>query len=170
MDTLGTILSQYRASLRMLHSTIVACPADLWNTAGDANRFWHIAYHALFYTHLYLSCSEQEFQPWGKARHEYNFLGPLPWPPHEKPKIGEPYSRAEILEYHDWLLERVPGLVRGADLEAASGFPWLPFDRLELHIYNIRHIQHHAGQLIERLRRAGIEGIDWVGRDHESAS
>jgi DinB superfamily len=164
MDTLGTILSQYRASLRMLRSTIEACPTDLWNATGDANRFWHIAYHALFYTHLYLSRTEQEFRPWEKAIPEYNFLGPLPWPPHEKPKIGQPYSQAEVLEYHAWLFERVPGLVRAADLEAASGFPWLPLRRLELHIYNIRHIQHHAGQLSERLRRVGIEGCDWVGQ------
>lgn len=169
MDTLGTILSQYRASLRMLRSTIAACPADLWDAAGDVNRFWHIAYHALFYTNLYLSRTEQAFQPWEKARPEYNFLGPLPWPPHAKPKIGEPYSQAEVLEYCDWLCERVPGLLRAVDLdEASSGFPWIPLGRLELHIYSIRHIQHHSGQLIERLRRAGLGGVDWVGGDHES--
>jgi len=170
MDTLGTIVSQYRASLRMLRSAIAECPAELWNAAGDANRFWHIAYHALFYTNLYLSRTEQEFRPWEKVRPEYNFLGPLPWPPHEQPKIGEPYAQAEVLEYHDWLFERVADLVRAVDLAAPSGFSWLPLRRLELHIYNIRHIQHHAGQLIERLRRAGRGGIDWVGRDHAAES
>lgn len=170
MDTLGTILSQYRASLRTLRSTIAACPAELWNAAEDENRFWHIAYHALFYAHLYLSRSEQEFQPWEKMRPEYNFLGPLPWPPHAKPKIGEPYSQAEVLEYCDWLFKRVPGLVGAADFEAGSGFPWVPLGCLELHINNIRHIQHHAGQLVERLRRAGIEGIDWARGDHTSES
>ncbi|KPJ52053.1 hypothetical protein AMJ39_08795 [candidate division TA06 bacterium DG_24] len=44
-----------------------------------------------------------------------------------------------------------------------SGFPWLPFNRFELHLYNIRHIQHHAGQLIERLRSQGVTDFEWVG-------
>jgi hypothetical protein len=169
MDALETLNSQYRASLRMLRATIEACPADLWNGAEDSNRFWHIAYHTLFYVHLYLSLSEEKFEPWEKTIPEYNFLGRLPWPPHAKPRIGEPYPQAAVLEYCDWLSDRVADLVRAADLEAPSGFPWLPFRRLELHVYNLRHIQHHTGQLIERLRRAGIKGIDWVGMDHEPA-
>ncbi|MCL4826199.1 MAG: hypothetical protein KJZ95_02460 [Caldilinea sp.] len=43
-----------------------------------------------------------------------------------------------------------------------SGFYWLPMNKLELQIYNIRHIHAHASELAERLsQRAGIE-IDWV--------
>jgi len=49
------------------------------------------------------------------------------------------------------------------DLEAESGFYWLPFNKLELQFYNIRHIQQHTGELYERLgTRANIE-LDWVG-------
>jgi len=38
---------------------------------------------------------------------------------------------------------------------------WLPFPRVEVHIYNVRHIQHHAAQLILRLRRDHKQGIPW---------
>jgi hypothetical protein len=48
-------------------------------------------------------------------------------------------------------------------LAGESGFPWIPFPRLELHIYNIRHIQHHAGQLGAFLRRNKVKGVGWVG-------
>ena len=49
------------------------------------------------------------------------------------------------------------------NLEATSGFEWLPFSKLELQIYTIRHIQQHTGELMERLgTRANVE-IDWVG-------
>jgi len=34
---------------------------------------------------------------------------------------------------------------------------------MELHIYNIRHLQHHTGQLMDRLRTAGNIGVAWVG-------
>jgi hypothetical protein len=49
------------------------------------------------------------------------------------------------------------------DLEAESGFNWLPFDKLELQIYNIRHIQQHTGELYERLGTSGSIELSWVG-------
>jgi hypothetical protein len=42
--------------------------------------------------------------------------------------------------------------------------------RAELHIYNIRHIQHHAGQLSLRLRLETGEGVDWVGSGWREAT
>jgi hypothetical protein len=49
------------------------------------------------------------------------------------------------------------------DLEAESGFYWLPFDKLELQFYNIRHVQQHTGELCERLGAQGEIEVDWVG-------
>ena len=55
-------------------------------------------------------------------------------------------------------LERDGGLVfagaTGFGLITDDGYDlWLPFSRLELHLYNLRHIQHHTGQLSAYLRR-----------------
>lgn len=36
------------------------------------------------------------------------------------------------------------------------------FSRAELHVYNIRHIQHHAAQLIVRLRLDTTVDIPWI--------
>ena len=48
-------VSQYLAALTMLQRAIrVACPENLWLDAQYTNPFWHIAYHAVFYTHFYL--------------------------------------------------------------------------------------------------------------------
>jgi hypothetical protein len=69
---------QYRASLAMLSQAIGGCPEPLWLAANYRNRFWHIAYHAIFFTHLYLHSSETEFRPWAKHRPNYQFLGPTP--------------------------------------------------------------------------------------------
>lgn len=49
------------------------------------------------------------------------------------------------------------------DLDAASGFHWLPFTKMELQIYSIRHIMMHTGELAEQLGQTGIQ-VDWVGR------
>ncbi|HIJ74195.1 MAG TPA: DinB family protein [Candidatus Hydrogenedentes bacterium] len=167
MDIEKVITSQYHASLDMLKGAIVGCPDDVWNDEEHKNRFWHIAYHALFYTHLYLQDREEDFVPWTKHRDEYQFMGSLPWPPHKEPRIEEAYSKEDVLSYlaecRNQVEERVPSL----DLEAESGFSWLPFGKLELQFYNIRHIQHHAGQLIDRVRHKAGAGVGWVGTKSE---
>jgi hypothetical protein len=162
MLTDEVLVSQYRAALGMLRSAIEACPDPLWTDPAYANRTWHVAYHAIFYAHLYLSRSEDAFQRWEKAIPEYHYLGRLPWPPHDPPKIAQAYTRPELLEYCDLVIAMTPELVRSAPLGGASGFSWLPMSRRELHLYSLRHIQHHAGQLIERLGRHGIGGLAWI--------
>ena len=164
MDTKSILISQHEAALMMLRSAIGSCPDHLWDDGSQANRYWHIAYPALFYAHLYSNESEASHEAWSLARPEANFLGPLPWPPHALPEIGDPYSREELIAYADWLTPGLRRRIRRLSLRGPSGFPWLPFSRLELHIYSIRHIQHHAAQLIDRLRRAGGNGVGWVGR------
>lgn len=162
-DVIG---SQYRASLAMLREAIVECPDAMWHDAATKNRFWHIAYHVLFYTHLYLQPSESDFVPWEKHREQYQFMGPLPWPPHEEPEIGAPYCKEDILEYLDLCERQLSQTVAALDLEAESGFDWLPFGKLELQFYNIRHLQHHVGELCERLGTQASVDVAWVGAGH----
>ncbi|MEA3334685.1 MAG: DinB family protein [Chloroflexota bacterium] len=163
MDIRETIKSQYHATLEMMRTTITKCPVPLWEQAAPTNDFWRVAYHTLFFTHLYLQPSEADFVPWEKHRAESHFLGPLPWPPHREPEIGEPYSQAEVLEYLEFVASQIDAAVDSLDLSGESGFEWLPFDKLELQLYNIRHLQHHVGELGDRLgTQAGID-IDWVG-------
>jgi hypothetical protein len=163
MDVEKAIRSQYRASLEMLKQAIVKCPESLWDDQEHKNKFWHVSYHALFYTHLYLQPSEKNFVPWIRHRDEYQFMGPFPWPPHEEPEIREPYSKKEILEYFEICQEQVDEQVVSLNLDAESGFYWLPFSKMELQFYNIRHLQHHTGELCERLGNRGDIEVDWVG-------
>jgi hypothetical protein len=162
MNALEMFARQYRASLEMLGQAVAQCPEPLWLAPDYPNKFWHIAYHTLFFTHLYLQTSEAEFRPWLKHKKDYQFLGPRPWAPHEVPEIGAPYSKEDILEYHQFCLGETAARVPSVDLDAPSGFHWLPFNKAELQVYNIRHIQHHAGQLIDRLRTAEGIGTPWV--------
>jgi hypothetical protein len=165
MNAKQAITSQYRAALEMLKQAILKCPEALWDDPRDKNRFWHIAYHALFYTHLYLQVSESKFTPWSKHREHYQVLGALPEPPHAPLGVGAAYSQAEVLAYLEVCQEQVKEKVAALDLDATdSGFHWLPFGKLELQLYNLRHLGQHIGELMDRLgTRAAIE-VDWVGR------
>jgi hypothetical protein len=151
------------AALEMLKLAIDQCPAELWNNPADKTKVWHIAYHTLFYTHLYLQDTEESFSPWPKHRPEYESIGQLPYPPHTPPKIGEPYDKESVLDYLAFCRQAVKERIPQLKLDAPSGFAWLPFNKLELQFYTIRHIQQHTGELMERLGvRAGLE-FPWVG-------
>jgi hypothetical protein len=159
MDTKQVIKSQYLAALEMLKLAVEKCPDSLWNKTADKNRFWHIAYHALFYTHFYLHPSAEDYQPWDQHTDEFTSLGKDP----EQAEGVGPYSKQEILDYVRYCQGQIGKLVDAIDLDGTSGFHWLPFNKLELQFYNIRHLQLHTGELCERLWSTnGIE-IGWVG-------
>ena len=84
-----------------------------------------------------------------------------------KPVNERPLFPKDILAYHRLCCEQVEEQVTAVDLEAESGFHWLPFDKLELQFYNIRHIQQHTGELYERLGAAGGPELRWVGMKHD---
>ena len=158
MDTKAAIQSQFLATLEMLKQAIEACPDGIWADPEPKNKFWHIAFHSVFYAHFYLSPTQDDFVAWEKHRHEVVSLETS-----EGPSAIEPYSQAEMLEYLAFCREQVKEKVAASNLEAESGFHWLPFNTLEKHLYNIRHVQLHTGELCERLGQAGID-IGWVGK------
>ena len=160
MNLRETVVRQFNAPLKMMETAITLCPEQLW-LEGDPNRFWHIAYHALFYTHLYLAPTEAEVVPWEKRRPDYHFLGAPPGRA-EVARAEVPYTQAELLEYVALCRGEVETQIAVVDFEAVSGFFWLPFDKLELQFYNIRHLQHHVGQLAERLRTHAGVGLPWA--------
>ena len=158
------IKSQYGASLGMLDAAVSKCGDTLWLDADYEHPFWRVAYHALFFTDLYLSASLEAFTPWAHHVNELESLGPMIHKDGKMPIDGPPYTRDEVCAYGELVLQKVGGAVDDLDPDSESGFFWLPFSKLELQIYNIRHTQHHAGQLIERIRQYQHEPVDWVGK------
>ncbi|MCA9996837.1 MAG: DinB family protein [Anaerolineales bacterium] len=166
MNVYQVVQSQYLAALAMMQQVIKSCPAHLWNDVAAKNRFWHVAYHALFYVHLYVQHEGGDFVPWEKHRENYNVMGEqLPWPPHDKLVIDVVYTQADLLDYLALCQQQIRAIVPTLDLASqSSGFSWLPFGKLELQLYSIRHLQLHVGELAERLwDKADIE-VGWVGQ------
>lgn len=161
MDTKAAIQSQFLATLEMLKKAIEQCPDEMWTDPKPKNKFWHIAFHSLFFTHFYLHPTQDDFVAWEKHRQEVVSLQPS-----DDPDKVVPYSQTEVLEYLVFCQQQVKEKVASSDLAAESGFHWLPFNTLEKHLYNIRHTQLHVGELCERLGQAGID-VDWVGMVRE---
>lgn len=80
------------------------------------------------------------------------------------PLVPEPYRKAQTLAYWAICDRAVDAAVDGLDLlSPQSGFPWYRISKLEHQLVNLRHLQHHAAQLADRLRAAREIGIRWVG-------
>ncbi len=152
MEIHANIQSQYEASLSMLREAIIKCPDAIWDDQSYRNVFWQISYHALFFTHLYVQPQLSAFTPWANHRSGYE----------DFPQEREPYSKTDVMEYVVFVCQQVAQQVPQCDMDAPSGFHWLPFNRLEAHMYNIRHLQHHVGELCERLGVVSHVEVGWV--------
>ena len=159
MDNLAAILtSQYLASLTMLKEAIIACPDALWNAPEDRNKFWHVVYHTLFFTHLYAADSAESFVPWRQHRDGYEEF--------DGPPDDAPYDKATLLEYLAFCRRHLPERLPQLDLWAREGHEDRTLLTLERQINSIRHLMQHVGELLERLgSRTGAE-IEWVASEH----
>jgi hypothetical protein len=163
----GILKSQYHATLAMLRETIEKCPDEVWFGKEHRNAFWQIAYHALFFAHLYIQPNEAAFRPWSHHQSDVqnpDGLGGPPDPDSTLPLIPRPYTKAEVLAYWSICDQMVDGAIDALDLHSPdSGFHWYKVSKLEHQIINIRHIEHHMAQLADRLRSSADIGIQWVG-------
>lgn len=168
LATMRTVLkSQYHAGLAMLEEAIEACPDELWLRPHRGNSFWQVAYHAIFITHFYLHPTHEGARFWHGHRADTQnpdgIAGP-PDPASDLPLVPPPYTRAQALEFRAVCDAFVNHAVDALDLlSPACGFPWYTVSKLEHQFVNLRHLQHHAAQLADRLRAELDHGVRWVG-------
>jgi hypothetical protein len=156
------LTTQYEAALAMLKQCVAACPPGQFEAKIAAGTFRWVAYHTLFFTDLYLTRDEAAFTP-----RELHARGGDELGDQMTPGLSQP----ETLEYVAICRQKAIETLAAETaeiLEGASGFSWRKFSRGELHVYNIRHIQHHTGQLSAFLRRvnerfADPKSLPWIG-------
>ena len=174
-DVRGALKEQYHARLNMLRQCVELCPDALWTSGAHPRPYWRIAFHATFFTHLYLGQNEDAFNESfvvGRAPSAVvTALGAERWTkcgevePYELPEDAPPVSRLEILEYIAFIDGLVDLTLDTLDLDAAeSGFRWYEdMSKLSHELMNLRHIQGHVGQLSELLMADGID-IEWIAK------
>lgn len=147
-----SIVDQMEASLCMLDECIRECPDDGWDGAVAKYPFWHVAYHALCYVDVYLSANNDAWQPQTGA----DGLHPKGREELEEEYPSRRFGRRELIEYLAICREKLRTALAAETAESLageSGFSHLPIPRAELHLYNLRHVQHHIGQLGAYVRR-----------------
>ncbi|TDB66853.1 DinB family protein [Arundinibacter roseus] len=148
--------NQFGASINMLENAILACPADVWDTD---KKFWYNAFHCLFFLDYYLTRKAEEFIP----------PAPFTFSEFEDQLPERTYTKAELLEYVNYCRKKCRELVATLTHDTAAEI-WtnqsktMHFSVIELALYNMRHVQHHAAQLNLILRQETNDAPEWVSK------
>ncbi|MBI5837086.1 MAG: DinB family protein [Candidatus Eisenbacteria bacterium] len=151
--------SQFGASIDMLGNAMRACPDALWADRTRQPEFWYVAFHTLFWLDYYLYGREEGFAP------------PPPYTLDEMDPAGlmpeRPYTKEELLAYLASGRRKCREAIGALTPEGAAarcGIERRNMNVAELHLYNLRHVQHHAAQLNLILRQATDSAPRWVSR------
>lgn len=147
---------QFGAAIDMLENAMVACPQKLWNSTS---KFWYNAYHTIFYLDYYLTEEPGKFLP------------PSPFTLSELDPQGimpdRVYSKVELLGYLNFCREKCHSLIANLTDDNVNK-RWIneyrDLSMLEILLYNMRHVQHHAGQLNLLLRQEVNNAPKWVSQ------
>lgn len=146
----------YLAVFQMIGEAVHNCPVEAWDDRAVEAPFWQQAYHTLWGLDFYLgedpsttTCPTAiDFDSRALAYRE----GPAP-------------GKEEILDYLAAVREK--GLAFAAkltaeQLESENPFGWTGPTVAHRLFYNIRHAQHHLGQMNSILARHGADSAEWV--------
>ena len=140
----------------MVANAIRMCPDSVWD---DEQRFWYNAFHCLWFTDYYLTQDAASFHP----------PAPFDMSEFEDRMPDRTYTQAELLAYSAYCRNKCRETLAGLTPETAE-WVWQNESRtraypfLELQLYNMRHVQHHAAQLNLLLRQGIDDAPKWVRR------
>ncbi|MFN8310900.1 MAG: DinB family protein [Chitinophagales bacterium] len=146
---------QFGAAIDMMENALSECPEPLWN---NGSNFWHIAYHTIFYLDYYLDTDPDRFAPPAPFTLSEFEDGEMP------PKV---YSKEELIGYVRHCREKCYRLIMDLDaakMELRWKNPYRDYNRFEILIYNMRHVQHHTAQLNMLMRQGFNHAPNWVSR------
>lgn len=152
-----TLSSQFLAAIKMLENAIDLCPQNVWNQEKDFYDFWYITYHTLFFLDFYLTDSPDDYKQFGEIG--LTELDPEGILPHRV------FTKDELKSFLEHCRVKCKNTINNLDTEKAASnykFGSLEMTYLELLFYNMRHVQHHTGQLNLILRQQINSAPKWV--------
>ena len=161
-----SLVSQFNASLKTLENCINSCTVEKWDQSHGDYPFSQVVFHALFYCDFYLSENEEAFK-----NQEFHENHKETFSDYEELEYRLPihlYSKNFVKEYLEYCKEKINKVVkdvREIDLLNVREDSIKKMSKLELYIYTIRHIQHHAAQLGLRLQFLLKKEMEWVSRE-----
>ena len=160
--------NQFGASIEMFKSTIELWPDQHWNLESKA---YYLSYHTFLFLDYYLTIPPTEYS------------APLPFTMSPWDKIPafavddllpeRLYTKNELIEHLQICQEKCHHVIFNLTEEMLkrvwidqpddiAGGVTLKYSVLEILLYNLKHVQHHVGQLNLMLRQETGHAADWV--------
>ncbi|MBO9660881.1 MAG: DinB family protein [Chitinophagaceae bacterium] len=156
--------AQFGAAIDMVKNAIALWPEEAWESD---RRFFYNAYHTVVLLEYYLSDPSKKFNATLPFTIEEDHNAPADLIGDMVP--DEIYSKSRVLAYVDQLREKCKSHISSlSDRNIASRwvekYGDMDYARLEILLYNMRHVQHHAAQLNILLRQKINKSPKWVFR------
>ena len=149
---------QFGAAIDTLSAAIEQCPDDLWEHGPVTRAPWYHAFHTLFWTDHYTAATPVGFAPPAPfGMEEFDEAGAYP------PRA---YTKDELRTYLQFCRAKVKARIENSDL-LESAEPWRNWPGatlLEMCMYSMRHVQHHAAQMNLIMRQERDFAPRWVSR------
>lgn len=161
---------QFGASIDMLQNAISFCPESYFTTN---KRFYYLAYHCVLFLDYYLSIPPKDFSPIlpftikDKEQRPLESIGDI-----VPDKI---YSKEELIDYINKSRLKCQNLIESLTDNEKLNIRFtegnqegdMDYPILEILLYNLRHTQHHIGQLNLIMRQDLHKHMEWVFRVDE---
>ncbi len=165
-DLKQSLQKQFGASIEMLENVIQACPREYYQ---NQKRFYYLAFHSVIFLDYYLTIPPQNFSP----LLDFTIQSPKDMPPEALGDVlpKRHYPPEELLAYLSQIKTRAFDMIEDLDEDSyqvrfvEGEEPGdMNYSLLEIVLYNLRHTQHHVGQLQMLLSQAPGKVPAWVFR------
>ena len=157
---------QFGASIDMLENVIVISPEDFLH---ENKQFFYIIFHNLIFLDYYMTVPPKDFIP--KLPFTIKEADEIPQEAIDDLIPDRIFSKTELLDYLKHCREKGYQFIHSLtedklndrfieDLDTDA----MDYPVLEILLYNMRHVQHHTGQLNLLLRQNVHQSPKWVFR------
>ncbi len=175
------LCKNFLAAIDMFKNIVALCPGKVWE---HDKKFFYLTYHTAIFLDYYLSNPVKEFHP----SLPYTVLENLPAEAIDDVIPDKFYTKEELIDYISAIRKKCQALIQDVSDEKLKK-RWITDEEMNLHglcpplvsnyhvleilFYNLRHLQHHTGQLNLLLRQKADLAADWISQAddpiHETA-
>jgi len=160
--------NQFAATIHMLQNIIALWPEQYWNLT---NKIYYLSYHTSLFLDYYLTIPPTNYA----APLPFTMISPDTVPPYAIDDLlpNRLYTQNELLDSLQTCRQKCRQVIFNLAEENIhrlwidkqddiAGSSTLQYSVLEILLYNLKHVQHHVGQLNLLLREETGQAADWV--------
>ena len=160
-----SLWQQFGASIDMMINALDASPETLYH---NNKQFFYTAYHVAVFLDYYLTIPPKDFEP----QLPFTIMEKEDMPAEALDDVlpDKQYSKDQLLEYFESSKKKCHNMIMGLEGNGNPRFVEdvevgkMDYSLIEILLYNLRHVQHHAAQLNMMLRNEGHTPPKWVAR------